>query len=253
MQDKKVETFRESHYLELTTSQDISTTHTIPVITADFPVLEMTASLEVKPGDPASASALQMFQDDLKARFQYKDHQVETTVEFSVSADTLPVQLTDSKQFEVKVYDPRFEDEAEGGFFRGPKEREVHLNIVKTFFASPQPLKEVNISEAITESTVNRSETGYTPTNTGYPPAMSGYPPANTGYPPHMTGYPPPMSGYPPPSSIYPSLPTAPPPPAYNDGLPPGWEQRTDSNTGKVYYLNHILKTTQWEKPEIKA
>lgn len=30
--------------------------------------------------------------------------------------------------------------------------------------------------------------------------------------------------------------------------LPPGWEQRTASG-GRVYYVNHIDRTTQWERP----
>lgn len=30
--------------------------------------------------------------------------------------------------------------------------------------------------------------------------------------------------------------------------LPPGWEERTDFN-GRVYYVNHVLRTTQWERP----
>ena len=31
-------------------------------------------------------------------------------------------------------------------------------------------------------------------------------------------------------------------------GLPPGWEQRETAD-GKVYYANHISRTTQWEPP----
>ncbi|XP_055376203.1 E3 ubiquitin-protein ligase Nedd-4 isoform X5 [Condylostylus longicornis] len=30
--------------------------------------------------------------------------------------------------------------------------------------------------------------------------------------------------------------------------LPPGWEERQDAN-GRTYYLNHIARTTQWERP----
>jgi len=33
-----------------------------------------------------------------------------------------------------------------------------------------------------------------------------------------------------------------------NDGLPPGWEERKTS-TGRVYYVNHNEKTTQWHRP----
>lgn len=30
--------------------------------------------------------------------------------------------------------------------------------------------------------------------------------------------------------------------------LPPGWEERQDAN-GRTYYVNHIARTTQWERP----
>ena len=30
--------------------------------------------------------------------------------------------------------------------------------------------------------------------------------------------------------------------------LPPGWEKRTDSN-GRVYFVNHNTRITQWEDP----
>ena len=30
--------------------------------------------------------------------------------------------------------------------------------------------------------------------------------------------------------------------------LPPGWEQRETAD-GKLYYANHITRTTQWEPP----
>lgn len=32
--------------------------------------------------------------------------------------------------------------------------------------------------------------------------------------------------------------------------LPPGWEERQDAN-GRTYYVNHIAKTTQWERPSL--
>lgn len=31
--------------------------------------------------------------------------------------------------------------------------------------------------------------------------------------------------------------------------LPPGWEMRLDVTTGRPYYLNHVMKTTQWDRP----
>ena len=31
--------------------------------------------------------------------------------------------------------------------------------------------------------------------------------------------------------------------------LPPNWEIRTDSKTGRTYYANTVTKTTQWELP----
>ena len=30
--------------------------------------------------------------------------------------------------------------------------------------------------------------------------------------------------------------------------LPSGWEERQDAN-GRTYYVNHIARTTQWERP----
>lgn len=30
--------------------------------------------------------------------------------------------------------------------------------------------------------------------------------------------------------------------------LPPGWEERQDAN-GRTYYVNHIARCTQWERP----
>ncbi|XP_061505719.1 E3 ubiquitin-protein ligase Nedd-4 isoform X3 [Anopheles gambiae] len=35
-----------------------------------------------------------------------------------------------------------------------------------------------------------------------------------------------------------------------NDALPPGWEVRQDP-VGRMYYVNHIARTTQWERPTI--
>jgi hypothetical protein len=34
-------------------------------------------------------------------------------------------------------------------------------------------------------------------------------------------------------------------------GLPPNWEKRLDSKTGKYYYINHLTKTTQWNVPGV--
>ena len=34
----------------------------------------------------------------------------------------------------------------------------------------------------------------------------------------------------------------------YEEPLPPGWEKQTDP-TGRVYYINHTNRTTQWERP----
>lgn len=30
--------------------------------------------------------------------------------------------------------------------------------------------------------------------------------------------------------------------------LPPGWEERQDAN-GRMFYVNHIGRTTQWDRP----
>ncbi|CDI97827.1 NEDD4 E3 ubiquitin protein ligase WWP1 [Echinococcus multilocularis] len=34
------------------------------------------------------------------------------------------------------------------------------------------------------------------------------------------------------------------------EGLPPQWERRTDPSTGRIYYVDHLTKKTQWEKPQ---
>lgn len=36
------------------------------------------------------------------------------------------------------------------------------------------------------------------------------------------------------------------------EGLPVGWEERQDAN-GRTYFVNHIARTTQWERPVIDA
>lgn len=33
--------------------------------------------------------------------------------------------------------------------------------------------------------------------------------------------------------------------------LPAGWEERQDAN-GRTYYVNHIARSTQWERPTSK-
>lgn len=43
-----------------------------------------------------------------------------------------------------------------------------------------------------------------------------------------------------------------PPPPACHSELPEGWEQRR-TGTGRVYYVNHWSRSTQWEKPQRPA
>ncbi|MFH4977284.1 hypothetical protein AB6A40_003993 [Gnathostoma spinigerum] len=34
--------------------------------------------------------------------------------------------------------------------------------------------------------------------------------------------------------------------------LPPGWDERQDAN-GRTYYINHATRTTQWERPVLRA
>ena len=34
-----------------------------------------------------------------------------------------------------------------------------------------------------------------------------------------------------------------------NAPLPPGWEAKYDSRTGKYYFINHYTKETTWEDP----
>lgn len=38
---------------------------------------------------------------------------------------------------------------------------------------------------------------------------------------------------------------------AQNTPLPPGWEERQDAN-GRTYYVNHLARTTQWERPTFR-
>ena len=47
------------------------------------------------------------------------------------------------------------------------------------------------------------------------------------------------------------TTPTSPPAASSTeDGLPPGWEQKL-TPAGKCYYVNHVSKTTQWERPDM--
>lgn len=34
-----------------------------------------------------------------------------------------------------------------------------------------------------------------------------------------------------------------------NEDLPPGWEERRTQN-GRLYYVNHVTRSTQWVKPQ---
>ncbi|GMT29780.1 hypothetical protein PFISCL1PPCAC_21077 [Pristionchus fissidentatus] len=35
--------------------------------------------------------------------------------------------------------------------------------------------------------------------------------------------------------------------------LPDGWEKRADPNTGRMYFVNHAHRTTQWEDPRTQG
>lgn len=35
--------------------------------------------------------------------------------------------------------------------------------------------------------------------------------------------------------------------------LPEGWEKRKDINTARVYFVNHVNKTSQWEDPRTQG
>lgn len=39
------------------------------------------------------------------------------------------------------------------------------------------------------------------------------------------------------------------PSPSNNDDLPPGWEERRTAN-GRLYYVNHVTRSTQWIRPQ---
>lgn len=40
--------------------------------------------------------------------------------------------------------------------------------------------------------------------------------------------------------------------PSENEDLPPGWEERRTEN-GRLYYVNHLSRSTQWTKPQISG
>ena len=33
--------------------------------------------------------------------------------------------------------------------------------------------------------------------------------------------------------------------------LPSGWEEKRDPSTGKYFYIDHVNKRTQWDKPKV--
>lgn len=39
---------------------------------------------------------------------------------------------------------------------------------------------------------------------------------------------------------------------ANGEPLPQGWEERQDAN-GRTYFVNHVARTTQWERPELNT
>lgn len=39
-------------------------------------------------------------------------------------------------------------------------------------------------------------------------------------------------------------------PTAAIEPMPTGWEERQDAN-GRTYYVNHVARTTQWERPSV--
>lgn len=40
--------------------------------------------------------------------------------------------------------------------------------------------------------------------------------------------------------------------PSENEDLPPGWEERRTAN-GRLYYVNHVTRSTQWIKPQLTS
>lgn len=40
--------------------------------------------------------------------------------------------------------------------------------------------------------------------------------------------------------------------PSENEDLPPGWEERRTEN-GRLYYVNHLSRSTQWTKPQLSG
>lgn len=35
--------------------------------------------------------------------------------------------------------------------------------------------------------------------------------------------------------------------------LPEGWEKRSDPGSGRMYFVNHVNRTTQWEDPRTQG
>ena len=38
--------------------------------------------------------------------------------------------------------------------------------------------------------------------------------------------------------------------PTLRPPLPPNWEERVDPSTGRAYFINHVTRTTSWERPQ---
>jgi hypothetical protein len=90
---KRIETFKKEHTLQVVSSNDLSKNVSLPILSANVPILNVTASLEVWPGDSTSGHTLQQFQSNLMQMYQQKDETVEISAKFSLSLNSFPMSL----------------------------------------------------------------------------------------------------------------------------------------------------------------
>ena len=134
---KRIETFKKEHTLQVVSSNDLSKNVSLPILSANVPILNVTASLEVRPGDATSGQSLQQFQTNLRQKYQQKDETVEISAKFSLSLNSFPMKFEANNYMKIQVYDPRFEEQAKGGMFKSPTAANMNLKIIKSFIVLP--------------------------------------------------------------------------------------------------------------------
>ena len=225
---KRIETFKKEHVLQVVSSNDLSKNVSLPILSANVPILNVTAILEVRPGDSTSGQSLQQFQTNLRQKYHQKDETVEISVKFSLSLNSFPMKFEANNDMKIQVYDPRFEEQAKGGMFKSPTEASIYLKIIKSFIVLPMesapmppPITHYQLPQTAYPATATSSHHGHSPMYAGIPNASGGYTPAIGGHPTVTGGYPnasgryPPATGgyqnisggYPPATSVYPTAP----------------------------------------------